>query len=121
MNPLLVLLLAITISGCSLIRSPEKEIVVQTKLVEKHIPLQVSPKPINLSDAKFFVVTEENFDIFLDRYKKENGETWVFYAMSVQSYETLSLNVAEIKRYIEQQKSIIIYYENAIKDNPQEN
>ena len=33
----------------------------------------------------------------------------------MKDYETLALNMAEIKRYIEQQKSIIVYYENAIK------
>jgi len=59
-------------------------------------------------------VTEENFDGFLAEYVKDNGQPWVFYAMSVRSYETLALNVAETRRYLEQQKSIIIYYENAI-------
>ena len=35
-------------------------------------------------------------------------------------YETLSLNMAEIKRYIEQQKQIIIYYEEAIVPEKEE-
>tara|TARA_B100002019_G_scaffold289794_1_gene306148 strand:- start:823 stop:948 length:126 start_codon:yes stop_codon:yes gene_type:complete len=37
----------------------------------------------------------------------------------VKDYENLSLNFAELRRYIEQQKQIIIYYENAVK--PEEN
>ena len=101
-------------SGCALLRTPEAQVVVQKELVEKKIPLQRSPKPVTLGEPKFYVVTEENFDGFLAEYVKDNGQPWVFYAMSVRSYETLALNVAETRRYLEQQKSIIIYYENAI-------
>ena len=35
----------------------------------------------------------------------------------MNGYENLSLNVAELRRYIEQQKSLIVYYENNIKSN----
>tara|TARA_R100000808_G_C2149721_1_gene158222 strand:+ start:1167 stop:1304 length:138 start_codon:yes stop_codon:yes gene_type:complete len=35
--------------------------------------------------------------------------------VSVRDYETLALNMAELKRYIQQQKELIIYYEKAIK------
>tara|TARA_R110002012_G_scaffold271673_2_gene456872 strand:+ start:673 stop:801 length:129 start_codon:yes stop_codon:yes gene_type:complete len=38
--------------------------------------------------------------------------------MSVRDYETLALNMADIKRYIEQQKEIIIYYEKAVAPKP---
>jgi len=34
--------------------------------------------------------------------------------LSVPDYENLSLNIGELKRYIEQQKTIIIYYEQSI-------
>ena len=115
-----LLLLSIAISGCSLVRDPEEKIVVQNNMVEKRIPLQSSPKPVTLGSPTFYVVTQENFDEFLEKYTKEEGEPWVFYATSVRSYETLSLNVAEIRRYIEQQKSIIIYYENAITGKKEE-
>ena len=67
-----------------------------------------------MSDIKFYVVTDENFQSFKTRYKKDNGN-FVFYAISVRDYETLALNMADIKRYIEQQKQIIIYYEESLK------
>ena len=44
----------------------------------------------------------------------------VGYVLSVRDYETLALNIAEIKRYIEQQKEIIIYYEEAVKPRKKE-
>ena len=40
--------------------------------------------------------------------------------MSVRDYETLALNMAEIKRYIQQQKEIIIYYEKAVEPKPKQ-
>ena len=101
-------------SGCSLVPR-EKEVIVQTVEVEKQIPLQLQPKPLQFNDAYWHVVTEANFDEFIEKFKKENGDAWVFYALSVRSYESMALNLAELKRYIEQQKQIIIYYEEAIK------
>lgn len=109
-------LVLVTLSGCSIFtQKPEKEIVVQTKLVERTIPTQALPRPMTLNDVRWYVVTEDNFDEFLTKYKKENGDAWVFYAMSVRGYEAMALNMAEIKRFIEQQKAIIVYYENAVK------
>jgi PHD/YefM family antitoxin component YafN of YafNO toxin-antitoxin module len=64
---------------------------------------------------KWWVVTEENFKQFKEEFQKENGDPLVAYVISVKDYEALALNMAEIKRYLEQQKSIIIYYEDAIK------
>lgn len=117
----LALLLPV-ISGCSLLnrQPPEPEVVIQTKFVENKIPLQISPKPVDLNHPKIYVVTEENWSEFIETYKKDNGQEWVFYAFSVRSYETLALNIAEIRRYMEQQKSIIAYYEGAIERKPKE-
>ncbi len=105
----LVLLLAL--SGCSLI---PKEVQVQTKFVEKQIPIQGHPKGLNLFPLQFYAVTEENFEEFKERFGKENGGNMVYFALSVPDYENLSLNMGELKRYIEQQKTIIVYYEQSI-------
>ena len=107
-------LLLLLSSGCSLLPR-EKEIIVQTVEVEKQIPLQLQPNPLQFNDSYWHGVTEATFDEFIEKFKKEHGEAWVFYAVSVRSYESMALNLAELKRYIEQQKQIIIYYEEAIK------
>ena len=91
-----------------------KQIEIKTVQVERVIPTQNRPRPIIMNNIKFYVVTSENFEEFKKRYEKDNG-TFLFYALSVRDYETLALNMAEIKRYIEQQKQIIIYYEKAVK------
>jgi len=38
----------------------------------------------------------------------------------MRDYENLALNVAELKRYINQQTQIIVYYEKAVTDEPEE-
>ena len=66
-----------------------------------------------MNNMHFWIVTEQNFEEFKTKFTKKNGD-FLFYSMSVRDYENLALNMAEIKRYIEQQKEIIVYYENAI-------
>ena len=113
-----LLLLSLLVSSCA--SWPKlTQIEVQTVEVERNIPIQNRPRQLNLSNITWYVVTEENFEEFKKRYEKENG-MFLFYVISVRDYETLSLNMAEIKRYIEQQKQIIIYYEKAIVPEKEE-
>ena len=69
-----------------------------------------------MADVEFFVVTAENYDEFESRFTDENGQL-VFVAMSVRGYEAMSLNMAELRRYILQQKEVIIYYEKSLEKN----
>ena len=113
-----LLLLSVIVSSCT--SWPKfTQIEVQTVEVERNIPIQNRPRQLNLSDITWYVVTEENFEEFKKRYEKENG-MFLFYVINVRDYETLSLNMAEIKRYIEQQKQIIMYYEKAIVPEKEE-
>lgn len=123
LKPILVssLLLPIALSsGCT---SVEPQIVVKTDYIVKDIPLQPQPKPLNLHRVKFYAVTPENLEDFLIRFEEEAGIT-VFFALSVPDYENMSLNVAELRRYIDQQKAVILYYEDSIntmiKETPED-
>ena len=114
-----LLLLTLLLSSCGYIRKPEKEIIVKTVEVQKIIPIQPQPKPVDMIDVKFYVVTEENYEEFKEKFMKTNND-YVFYAVSVHDYENLAFNMAELYRYIRQQKEIIIYYEKAVKVKPEE-
>ena len=114
-----LLLLTLLLSSCGYIRKPEKEIVVKTIEVEKVIPIQPQPKPIDMIDVKFYVVTEENYAEFKEKFMKTNND-YVFYVISVHDYENLAFNMAELYRYIRQQKEIMVYYEEAVKVKPKE-
>ena len=113
-----LLLLCLILSSCS--SWPElKQIEFKTVEVERNIPIQNRPRQLDMDSIKWYVVTPENFEDFKKRFTDENGDL-VGYVLSVRDYETLALNMAEIKRYIEQQKEIIIYYEEAVKPRKKE-
>ena len=107
------ILLLSSISLLSACASQEK-VVVQTEIIKADIPTQARPKPVSLSNVKFYVVTKENLSDFLKVFEKENNDI-VFYSISVKDYEKMSLNIAELRRYINQQDKIIVYYEKAVK------
>lgn len=113
-----VLLVGVTLSSCARFSKP-KQIEIKTVEVERVIPKQNRPRPVQMNDVHFYVVTEDTFENFKKRFEKENGE-FLFYAISVRDYETIALNMSELKRYIEQQKQIIIYYEKAVTPKKKE-
>jgi hypothetical protein len=115
----LILPVLLLSSGCSYLKNPLKTIEIKTVEVERVIPTQNRPKPMSMNDIYFYVVTEQNFEEFKAKFVKENGDL-VGYVLSVRDYETLALNMAEIKRYLLQQKEIIIYYEKAVAPTPKE-
>ena len=46
--------------------------------------------------------------------KEQNGDL-AFVALSIDTYENLAINISELRRFINQQKEIIVYYEKAMK------
>ena len=78
------------------------------------MPIVQHPKAVQLNDIKIYVVNKSNYEDFIKAYEKKNGGD-SYIAISVKDYENLSLNFAELRRYIEQQKQIIVYYEEAVK------
>jgi len=102
--------LLLLISGCS------TPVVKQTEYVQQVIEQKERPRNVQMNDVNWYVVTPENLEEFLEDFKKKTGDV-VFLAISVPHYENMSLNLSELRRYIEQQQSIILYYENSI-NNP---
>jgi hypothetical protein len=106
----LFLLLLSSLTACSLFSKPEKVVVTQVEYVERTIPIQPRPKPVTLYDIEFYAVTKENIDEFIERFEKAEGSL-VFFAISVPDYENIALNMGELRRFIESQTAIIVYYE----------
>ena len=88
--------------------------VTETKLQTIRIDIKNRPEAIGLKDITWYVVTAENIEEFKGQFTEDNDQL-VFYALSVNDYERLAVNMAEITRYIEQQQSLLVYYEEAIK------
>ena len=83
------------------------------------IPIVARPKPLQLNDTRVFVVNKDNYEEFVKEFTSIYGEL-AFVALSMKDYENLALNIADIKRYLEQQKEIILYYEEAVTDDEEE-
>ena len=103
------------LSGCS--GRVEPEVKVVTKVERVQIPTVARPKPLQLSDTRVFVVTKDNFEEFEKEFTELYGDL-AFVALSMKDYENLALNISELKRYINQQGEIIVYYEKAVTENP---
>ena len=117
----LLLVTTLLLSSCTSFYKPEKEIVTVTKLVERQIPTVPHPKQVQMNEIKIYVVSpSENFEEFKKEFEAKNGAD-SYIAISVKDYENLAKNFAELRRYIEQQKQIILYYEEAVKPSEREN
>ena len=79
------------------------------------IPTVARPKPLQLNDTRVFVVTKDNFEQFEKEFTELYGDL-AFVALSMKDYENLALNISELKRYINQQDEIIVYYEKAVTE-----
>lgn len=95
------------------------KVVTVTKTVKTEVPIVTRPKQVQLNDVKIYVVAKANYAEFVKEYAKKNGAD-SYIALSVKDYENLALNFAELRRYIEQQKQIIVYYENAVAPEKKE-
>ena len=113
----IVLLTSLALMGCSLM--PEPKVVTVTKTVRTEVPIQAHPTQVQLNDVEIYVVSKVNYKEFIKEYEKKNGGD-SYIALSVKDYENLALNFAELRRYIEQQKQIIVYYEEALTPKKQE-
>ena len=108
-----LIILPILISSCSLVgkRLPNP-VEIQTAPIEiYHPPL---PQAIQLERPDWYVVSDQNIDEFMDKLAKIQGEENIptFFALSPQGYEKMSGNLQEMRRYILEQKEIIVYYKD---------
>ena len=106
------LLLLVSLSSCSW--KPEKEVVTVEKVIAPTIAVAQKPKAVKMLDAKIIVITEKNLPEVIKKVKAGIGE-FVIYGLDPISFKNLALNLEQIKRYIEQQNQIILYYEKAVK------
>ena len=118
MNKLVIFLvpLAILLSSCSW--KPEKEIVTVETIVKPTIAIAQRPRPVEFDELKVKVITEANVQEVIQEMKDNQGQ-FLVYALDTVTFKNLAIGIEEIKRYIEQQNDIIVYYEKAVTDEPE--
>ena len=109
-----LLVLILLISSCSMggRRATPNPVEIITEPIQIEIYHPPLPKAIQLERPDWFVVSENNIDDFLAKLSKIQGveEVPTFFALSPQGYEKMSGNLQEMRRYILEQKEIIVYY-----------
>ena len=109
--------LAILLSSCSW--KPEKEIVTVDRIVKPTIAIAQKPRPVDFGELKVKVITEANVQEVMEEMKTNQGQ-FLVYALDPLTFKNLAIGIEEIKRYIQQQKDIIVYYEKALTDDVKE-
>lgn len=108
---LISLLIAIT-SGCSSIPLSTKPVEVVT--IAEPVPMYHPPLPLELQlvDIDWQVLSPQILQEYLSDLESGSAPPTAFYSLTSKEYENLSMNMAEIKRYLRDTLSIVEYYRN---------
>lgn len=72
-----------------------------------HPPL---PIELQLQSVDWQVITPEQMEEYLRDLESGSAPPTAYYALTSQEYENLSINMAEIKRYIREVLGLVEYY-----------
>lgn len=89
-----------------------KEIDVSVVPTRIDIVNPAPPRQVVMRDVNWIVLNRERLEALLA--DPSFDENTAFFVLSPRDYENLSLNVAELLRYIEQQKEVVLYYRRTI-------
>ena len=104
----ILLLMALALSACG-----DRNITVSSRPVTVDVAQAADPAAVSMLPITFRVVNRDNLEAFLAELRNNQGsDNPVFIAITTQDYENLVLNLADITRYISQQRSVIVYYRN---------
>ena len=114
MRVIVLLSVLSTLTACA----STNNITVTAKPIEIDIAKTADPAEVRMQPVTFKVVTKDTVDSFIQTMSKTQGtNTPVFIAITTKDYENLSLNLADLRRYIEQQQAVIVYYRNLTTHN----
>ena len=104
-------------SGCSVLPkvdfTPPPPVKVITEEVKMEIYQPPLPQEIKMEDVNWFVITKNNYEESIQKVEKLLGGEFVVFALTPTGYEAMAYNLQEIRRFIRQQKEIILYYREA--------
>ena len=108
--------MALFLVGCAGNKvQPEAKVVIQ-KVIEKKLPLNIAnPTPLDLDHIQWIIVTDENVDEIWQQIKDDN-EGVALFALRHGDYETLAMNIAEIRQLIGEYVVILKQYKKYYED-----
>lgn len=120
MKNLLIISFGILMTGCSMIPTQTRPVEVVT--IAERPPMYHPPLPLELQlvDIDWEVMTPELMEQYLKDIEEGNAPRKAYYSLSSQDYENLSMNMAEITRYLKETLGIIEFYREYDKEENQE-
>lgn len=110
----LVTLLALSLGACSWLPKPKTEIETHKPIA---IPTEIDPAPMDLKEVHWKVYSVEELKAVVAQMEATGQKDAVFYVLPKEEYDALAFNIAEMKRYIEDQKATKEFLVEAIKIN----
>tara|TARA_R100000657_G_C4565906_1_gene33282 strand:- start:170 stop:547 length:378 start_codon:yes stop_codon:yes gene_type:complete len=102
-----VLVFGLLLNGCAGLAVKE---ISNYKIEKKREPLNLpNPKPLDLIDVEWIVVTKDNIDEVMEKVKAEGGD-YALFAVTDEGYKKLSTNFADIRNKLYEQNQIILSY-----------
>lgn len=114
MKKLLLLPLVLFLGACN--TTPKVFVAPEFQDRAKFVTPEVSPA--QQMNVEWVILNRENVGQKIAELEKKNGSVSLF-ALTPQGYQNLSINIAELRRYIQQQNATIAalkkYYEEPVK------
>jgi len=108
------------IANCSMMPTAKP---VEVVTIAEPVPLYHPPLPleVGLVDIDWEILTPDLMKEYLENYENGSAPAIAYYSLTSKEYENLSMNMAEIKRYLRDTLSIVKYYRDYDKkDNEEE-
>ena len=106
---------ALSMTACSVFPKAPPVIAIDCPIPEYDDPTIefLSPVPVEWMDMEIVIITPGTSDA---EFEKLDVEERVYFAVTDKGYEAMSINFAELKRYIKDQKNIIIAYKTYFEE-----
>ena len=116
----IIVSLALIASSCSMIQPKAKPVSVTT--IAKQQPMYHPPLPmeVQMDPVDWEILTPEIMQLYLDNLKKGDAPKRAFYSLSSKEYEHLSMDMADITRYIKEILGIVKFYRDYDKEEEEE-
>jgi hypothetical protein len=88
---------------------------VTTTPVARPAPILPTVDVISTRPVQWIVITRDTADAVFERLEA-TGEPIALFALTDEGYENLSLNISDIRQLVQQQRAVIIAYENYVNN-----
>lgn len=114
---------AVLLAACG---STTPKVVEKPILVDRPQLIVPEVRPVDQIPFDWIVINKDNVNFIIKDFE-DKGQVFVLFALTPTGYESLSVNTAELRRFIVQQQQVIIAYKDYYgkkteepKDEPKE-